>query len=87
MRIITEVESSPRGVYCGAIGWVAPPTEPVRARFNVASRTAVVDRRYGSVVYGTLKALVGIRLGQEEEYNGADLTIHRITATPDTRDL
>ncbi len=41
----------------------------------------------GTVVYGTLKALVGIRLDQEEEYNGADLTIHRITATPDTRDL
>lgn len=41
----------------------------------------------GSIVYGTLKAFVGIRLDQEEEYNGADLTIHRITATPDTRDL
>ena len=41
----------------------------------------------GTVVYGTLKAIVGIRLDQEEEYNGADLTIHRITATPDTRDL
>ena len=41
----------------------------------------------GTVVYGALKAFVGIRLDQEEEYNGADLTIHRITATPDTRDL
>ena len=41
----------------------------------------------GTVVYGVLKAFVGIRLDQEEEYNGADLTIHRITATPDTRDL
>jgi len=43
----------PRGVYCGAIGWVAPPSEPVRARFNVAIRTAVIDRRRGDVVYGT----------------------------------
>ena len=41
----------------------------------------------GTAVYGALKAFVGIRLDQEEEYNGADLTIHRITATPDTRDL
>ena len=41
----------------------------------------------GTIVYGALKAFVGIRLDQEEEYNGADLTIHRITATPDTRDL
>jgi ammonium transporter, Amt family len=35
------------------------------------------------VVYGTLKATVGIRLTQEEEYEGADLTAHRISATPD----
>ena len=47
----------------------------------------VVARVGGTVVYGALKAFVGIRLDQEEEYNGADLTIHRITATPDTRDL
>ena len=40
-----------------------------------------------SVVYGTFKALVSIRLDQEKEYNGADLPIHRITAKPDTRDL
>jgi Amt family ammonium transporter len=37
----------------------------------------------GSVVYGTLKATVGLRLSQEEEYNGADLSIHQITASPD----
>ena len=41
----------------------------------------------GTLVYGVLKMTVGLRLDQEEEYNGADLTIHRITATPDTRDL
>jgi ammonium transporter, Amt family len=37
----------------------------------------------GTLVYGTLKAIVGIRLDPEEEYDGADLTIHKITATPD----
>ena len=37
----------------------------------------------GAIVYGTLKAFVGIRLDPEEEYDGADLTIHKITATPD----
>jgi Amt family ammonium transporter len=35
------------------------------------------------VVYGALKATVGLRLSQEEEYDGADLSIHRINATPD----
>jgi len=37
----------------------------------------------GFVVYGTLKKLVGIRLGAEEEYDGADLSIHKIYSTAD----
>jgi ammonium transporter, Amt family len=35
----------------------------------------------GFVVYGTLKKLVGIRMDVEDEYMGADLAIHKITAT------
>lgn len=34
----------------------------------------------GFCVYGVLKAMMGIRLSQEEEFRGADLSIHRITA-------
>jgi hypothetical protein len=34
------------------------------------------------VVYAGLKATVGLRLSQEEEYEGADLSIHRIHARP-----
>ncbi|MEZ5665553.1 MAG: ammonium transporter [Burkholderiaceae bacterium] len=37
----------------------------------------------GLVVYGVLKVTLGIRLDQEEEFDGADLSIHRISATPD----
>jgi Amt family ammonium transporter len=37
----------------------------------------------GLVVYGLLKWMVGIRLSQEEEYEGADLAIHRIGSTPE----
>ncbi len=37
----------------------------------------------GVVVYGTLKLTLGLRMTQEEEYDGADLTAHRISATPD----
>jgi Amt family ammonium transporter len=37
----------------------------------------------GYLVYGLLKLVVGIRLTDEEEYDGADMTIHHITATPD----
>jgi Amt family ammonium transporter len=35
----------------------------------------------GALVYGALKASVGLRLDAEEEFNGADLSIHRISAT------
>ena len=37
----------------------------------------------GFVVYGALKAVLGIRMSQEEEYEGADLSVHRISSTPD----
>lgn len=35
----------------------------------------------GFLVYGILKATMGIRLDEEEEYNGADLSIHRVSST------
>ena len=37
----------------------------------------------GFVVYGGLKKLVGIRMDAEEEFNGADLSIHKTSATPE----
>ena len=37
----------------------------------------------GALVYGGLKKLVGIRMTQEEEFDGADLSIHKIGATAD----
>jgi Amt family ammonium transporter len=37
----------------------------------------------GLLVYGLLKKTMGIRLSQEEEYDGADLSIHKISATPE----
>jgi Amt family ammonium transporter len=39
----------------------------------------------GFIVYGALRLAVGIRLDPEEEFNGADITIHKITtASPET---
>ncbi len=37
----------------------------------------------GFAIYGVLKIVVGLRLDPEQEFNGADLTIHKITATPE----
>jgi Amt family ammonium transporter len=37
----------------------------------------------GFVVYGALKMVLGIRMTQEEEFEGADLSVHRISSSPD----
>jgi para-aminobenzoate synthetase/4-amino-4-deoxychorismate lyase len=49
MEIITELETTPRGVYTGAIGFVSPAR---RMQFNVAIRTAWIDRRDHTAEYG-----------------------------------
>jgi para-aminobenzoate synthetase/4-amino-4-deoxychorismate lyase len=49
MQIIRELEDTPRGVYTGAVGFWGPGR---RGRFNVAIRTAVVDKARGSAEYG-----------------------------------
>jgi para-aminobenzoate synthetase/4-amino-4-deoxychorismate lyase len=53
MRIIASLEDSPRGVYCGAIGYLAPPgSDEPRANFNVAIRTVAVNAGSGLAEYG-----------------------------------
>src|SRR4051812_47224674 len=70
MQLIGELEPAPRGVYCGAIGLVAPPGAPFRARFSVAIRTAVIDRETGAAVYG---AGGGITWGSDPAREHAEL--------------
>jgi ammonium transporter, Amt family len=36
----------------------------------------------GAIVYGGLKMVTGLRMTEEEEFDGADLSIHKISATP-----
>ncbi len=53
MEIISDLESAPRGVYTGAIGYVAPPGIPgPRASFSVGIRTVVIDGDTGHAEYG-----------------------------------
>ena len=49
MEIIRELESEPRGAYCGAIGHIAPDG---RARFNVAIRTLTIAGGRGTLGIG-----------------------------------
>ncbi len=53
MGVIADLEDSPRGVYCGAIGYLAPSGsgEP-RAHFNVAIRTVLLDPGPGTAEFG-----------------------------------
>ncbi len=53
MRAIADLESSPRGIYTGAVGVLAPPgAAGPRAAFNVAIRTVVADARERVAEYG-----------------------------------
>lgn len=53
MELIHDLEDSPRGVYTGAIGFLAPADAPgPRACFNVAIRTVVVDDDSRTAEYG-----------------------------------
>ncbi|HET9004491.1 MAG TPA: bifunctional anthranilate synthase component I family protein/class IV aminotransferase, partial [Gemmatimonadaceae bacterium] len=49
MQKIAALERSPRGVYCGAIGHISPDGDAI---FNVAIRTAWVDRDTSTIEYG-----------------------------------
>ena len=60
----------------GGLGGVSFMSQLIGTLMGIA--IAVVG---GLIVYGGIKAMVGIRLDQEEEFNGADLSIHKISAT------
>jgi para-aminobenzoate synthetase / 4-amino-4-deoxychorismate lyase len=49
-QIIAELEKTPRGLYTGSIGYLAPNRS---AQFNVAIRTAVIDRHTEQAEYGS----------------------------------
>jgi Amt family ammonium transporter len=61
----------------GGMGGVTFMSQLVGTLFGVVIATAG-----GFVVYGALKAMLGLRLSDEEEYEGADLAIHKIAAEP-----
>ena len=49
MKIISELENTPRSIYTGAIGFISPKNE---AQFNVAIRTVVVDKKVNVAEFG-----------------------------------
>ncbi|WP_318036114.1 aminodeoxychorismate synthase component I [Halobacillus salinarum] len=57
MQYIAELETAPRNVYCGAIGFMTPEREAV---FNVPIRTVMLDHGSKEAVYGSGAGLRGI---------------------------
>ena len=55
MEIIRELETSPRGIYTGSIGYISPNGT---AQFNVAIRTVHVDKKTGAATLGIGSGIV-----------------------------
>jgi len=64
--------------WLGGLGGVAMMSQLIGTLLAIG--IAVIG---GLVVYGALKATMGIRLSQEDEFRGADLSIHKISANSD----
>jgi para-aminobenzoate synthetase/4-amino-4-deoxychorismate lyase len=60
MQIIAELEGRSRGIYTGAIGWIAPGR---RARFSVAIRTVQLDLEPGEADDGSLRGRATFGVG------------------------
>ena len=62
----------------GGMGGVSLGAQTVGSLLGV-----VVALIGGVIVYGTLRATIGLRLSEEQEFEGSDLSIHRISSTPE----
>ena len=72
MRIIAELENTPRKIYTGSIGYISPER---KAKFNVAIRTALIDRESQTAQYGVGGGIVWDS-SSAEEYAEALLKAH-----------
>lgn len=75
MEVLGELETSPRGVYCGAIGFFAPDGS---AEFNVAIRTLTISGGRGELGIGGGVVQDSVA---EDEYDEALLKAHYFTAS------
>jgi ammonium transporter, Amt family len=66
----------------GGLGGVSSASQLLGTGFGI-----MVALAGGFVVYGVLKFLVGIRMRPEDEFAGADLSIHKISATAEQKEV
>ena len=82
MNIIAELEASPRKIYCGSIGYIATNR---KACFNVAIRTAVVDKKNAKAEYGVGGGIVWDSMSADEY--GEALLKARVLTDPLQKDF
>jgi para-aminobenzoate synthetase/4-amino-4-deoxychorismate lyase len=75
MKIISELETTPRKLYTGSIGFISPHR---KAQFNVAIRTAIIDKEARSAEYGVGGGIVWDSTNTDE-YREAVLKSHVLT--------
>ncbi|CAG0928709.1 para-aminobenzoate synthetase / 4-amino-4-deoxychorismate lyase [Thermoflexales bacterium] len=83
MKMIAELETTPRGVYTGAIGYLAPGRS---AQFNVAIRTVTLDRETGCAEYGVGGGIVWDS-DAADEYRECEIKTRVLTNQPLEFDL
>jgi para-aminobenzoate synthetase / 4-amino-4-deoxychorismate lyase len=76
MKIIADLETTPRGVYTGAIGYLTPDRN---AQFNVAIRTVTIDRELGQAEYGVGGGIVWDS-DAADEYRECEIKTRVLTA-------
>jgi para-aminobenzoate synthetase/4-amino-4-deoxychorismate lyase len=83
MNIIAELETTPRKIYTGSIGYISPNR---KAQFNVAIRTALIDRENKTAEYGVGGGIVWDSTSADE-YSEALLKARVLTENPSSFDL
>jgi para-aminobenzoate synthetase/4-amino-4-deoxychorismate lyase len=83
MKIIADLETTPRGVYTGAIGYLMPDRS---AQFNVAIRTVTIDRELGQAEYGVGGGIVWDS-DAADEYRECEIKTRVLTSPPIEFDL
>jgi len=78
MKIISELEATPRNIYTGSIGYISPGR---KAEFNVAIRTALMDREAHTAEYGVGGGIVWDSTSTDE-YAEAILKARILTEQP-----
>ena len=83
MKIISELETTPRKIYTGGIGYIFPNR---KAQFNVAIRTALIDKEKKQAEYGVGGGIVWDSTNADE-YSEALLKARVLTDRPQTFSL